>query len=192
MSITITGTNFDLGDSIKNTIQHQINELFDHYGLVAKQVHVTFKKNGHGIFTSHIDAIIKEGSFRIANNADAGDAISAFELAIKNVKHSLVKCKSKLSDIKKRNATKTTEAIKSIIEVDQIAVENEQNISYPEQKINILSEKSIHLEEMDANEAIILMNLANLPAYPFIDTKTKQTCFIYNRKDGNVSLIVLK
>ena len=59
-------------------------------------------------------------------------------------------------------------------------------------KPNIINEKITNIETITVDEAIMKMNLANLPALVFVNIQSKHINVVYHRKDCNISLIDLK
>ena len=55
--------------------------------------------------------------------------------------------------------------------------------------LKVIDEKSTDIEELSVEEAIMKMDLQNLPALVFINNKNKRLNVVYHRKDGNISWI---
>ena len=53
----------------------------------------------------------------------------------------------------------------------------------------IIAEKQTPLEELTVADAVMRMNLANLPALMFLNKKTGNYNVVYKREDGNISWI---
>ena len=56
-------------------------------------------------------------------------------------------------------------------------------------KHQIVSEKNTTIEELSVDDAIMKMDLANLPALVFINSQNKRLNVVYHRKDGQISLV---
>lgn len=54
---------------------------------------------------------------------------------------------------------------------------------------NIVAEKAITIESLSVDDAIMTMDLENLPALIFQNIETGRMNFIYHRKDGNISWV---
>jgi hypothetical protein len=57
------------------------------------------------------------------------------------------------------------------------------------QSLNVITEKTTDIESLTVNEAIMKMDLADLPALVFINKQNKRINVVYQRKDGNISWI---
>jgi len=55
--------------------------------------------------------------------------------------------------------------------------------------VKIISEKSTEIEKLSVSDAIMKMDLANLPALIFINEENGNINAVYHRKDGNISWI---
>ncbi len=55
--------------------------------------------------------------------------------------------------------------------------------------MKVVDEKTTNIEELSVEEAIMQMDLQNLPALVFINNKNKRLNVVYHRKDGNISWI---
>ena len=53
------------------------------------------------------------------------------------------------------------------------------------QSLNVITEKTTDIESLTVNEAIMKMDLADLPALVFINKQNKRVNVVYQRKDGN-------
>jgi len=61
-----------------------------------------------------------------------------------------------------------------------------------EEKLKIIQEKITNIETITPNEAVMKMDLANLPALVFVNQDSGRINVVYHRKDGNISLIDIK
>lgn len=69
-------------------------------------------------------------------------------------------------------------------------MENEERESDElDQSLNVINEKTTDIEELSVDEAIMKMDLADLPALVFINKLNKRINVVYHRKDGNISWI---
>ena len=58
-----------------------------------------------------------------------------------------------------------------------------------DQSLNVITEKTTNIEELTVEEAIMKMDLADLPALVFINKNNKRINVVYHRRDGNISWI---
>jgi hypothetical protein len=55
--------------------------------------------------------------------------------------------------------------------------------------MRIINEKESEIESLSVEQAIMKMDLLDLPALAFMNNKNGKINFIYHRKDGNISWI---
>ena len=67
-------------------------------------------------------------------------------------------------------------------------MENEES-DQMEDSLKVVSEKNTDIESLTVEEAIMKMDLQDLPALVFINKKNKRLNVVYHRKDGNISWI---
>ncbi len=75
-------------------------------------------------------------------------------------------------------------ATKSVIADDGQDIEDDNPV--------IIAEKQTSIERLTVADAVMRMNLSNLPALMFINKKTDEHNVVYKREDGNISWIESK
>ena len=68
----------------------------------------------------------------------------------------------------------------------------ESDIDDNEKSPTIIAEKPSNVESLSVKDAVMKMDLLNLPALLFINDATKKLNLVYYRKDGNISWIDTK
>lgn len=58
-----------------------------------------------------------------------------------------------------------------------------------EKEINIVKTKTHHVKPMNAEEAVLQMNMLGHSFFVFLDSETNKTGIVYRRKDGDYGLI---
>ena len=74
----------------------------------------------------------------------------------------------------------------------QISVINYQNIDNHENSPTIIAEKPSNVENLSVKDAVMKMDLLNLPALLFTNDASRKLNLVYYRKDGNISWIDTK
>ena len=68
----------------------------------------------------------------------------------------------------------------------------EEDIENVEQSPTIIAEKASNIENLSVKDAVMKMDLLNLPALLFINDASKKLNLVYYRKNGNISWIDTK
>jgi ribosomal subunit interface protein len=201
MQVKITGSNIELGSSIQQYVNEQLSKAITKFINKIDTAEVFFSKQSQ-VFTANIviNEAIKKG-ITIKANGDAGDIYGAFNEALKKATTQLRRYKDKLHDYNKESIknieAKLFSATKYVIPPLPYDVFNEMEQEDNKLKTNVeqslkhrtIAEKTTIIEELSIDEAIMKMDLANLPALVFIDSQTKRLNVVYHRKDGQISLI---
>jgi ribosomal subunit interface protein len=204
MDIRVIGSNMDVGESLKQYVEEHVNRHVTKYFDTAIFADVHFSKQGSGQF--HVNIVVNEGvkggGIVIKSNYEAGDIYGCFNEAMSKAAKQLRRYKRRIKNYRRdRGGLKISndpaqmyDASKYIISVDEYLdiEENEQSVVEREEKptsLNIVTEKTTDIEELSVDDAIMKMDLANLPALVFVNKDNQRINVVYHRKDGNISWI---
>ena len=183
MQVIVSGKHLDIGDSLRNhivdSVEHNVVKFFER----AIKAHVIVSKQNYFFKT---DIIVNEGTgtgIIIKSNAESEDPYISFDDAMKKLSKQLHKYKTKIKNHHKRKIEPSNfvESRKYVIAADQ----DEEIGDAPA----IIAEKPFKLEKMSVADAVMHMDLMDLPAYMFINNQTGVANIVYYRKDGNISWI---
>ncbi len=194
----------DVGKSLTNHVQEYITKEVTKYFDKAINSEVHFSKESH-LFKAII--VVNEGvkgGISVKSDAVAGDVYACFNEALAKISKQLKKYKERIKDYRRRRGggLKSVEpnyevfvAPKYILPpleydvFEEMESEEQENILAANENVNIINEKTTDIEELMVNEAIMKMDLANLPALVFINKLNRRLNVVYYRKDGNISWI---
>lgn len=186
MQVEVFGQHISVGDSLQEYTKGKLVEIVGKYFENAPAAHVRYSKHGHEF---HCDIMVNDGTGRhvvIKNNARADEVYHACDLACSKIEKQMRKYKSKLNSHHKhiKISEIETDAMKYVIaasseEQDEAAADNPAIIA--EAPTNILS--------LSVSEAVMRMDLQNLPALMFKNAKSGRVNIVYYRKDGNISWV---
>ena len=109
-------------------------------------------------------------------------AVLRAEVRDENAYPAVDKAVDKISDQIRRQKTKLEKKKKMALGISEAFAEKEE----PEQ---VLRTKNITLQPMDADEAIMQMELVGHDFFAFLDEETKNVSIVYKRNDGEYGLI---
>ena len=96
-------------------------------------------------------------------------------------------CVDEIIDLLTRQIRKNkTRLEKRIYQGVPLAFDNEY---VDEEDYNVIKTKKIELTEMDAEQAILQMNMLGHTFFLYKDQKTKNVCVVYKRNDGDYGII---
>lgn len=201
MEIRVLGSNMEVGDSLASYTTEHIEKVVKKYFENAVRSEVHFKKDGH-LFK--VLLMVNEGVKKgvvVKSDGDAGDAYGALNEAIKKAENQLRRYHDRLKNYRHNSGIKSMEpdykslnATKYVLPPLPYDVFNEMELeskNSEKEKNNhkVISEKNTEIETLELDEAIMKMDLANLPALVFINKNNGRMNVIYHRKDGFISLI---
>lgn len=203
MQIRTIGANMEIGDSLNNHVKENLKKEVAKYFGNAIDAQVNFSKD---VSDFKVVILINEGvkgGIRVKSNANAGDAYSAFNSAKEKAAKQLRRYKRKLKNHHKAIDLKEIDFLDSIYEspkyviseqIEEDSFDNENlDVGNENQKtFDVITEKTTDIETLTIDDAIMKMNLADLPALAFVNVESKKLNMVYHRKDGDISLIDLK
>ena len=204
MDIRVLGSNMEIGDALTVYVEEHLNRHISKYFDKAIFADVHFSKQNNQFFVNIIVNEGMKGGIAIKSDGLAGDAYSCFNEAMERVAKQLRRYKRKIKNYRREKGglksveinEKGYDALKYIVSaipnplLEEEEIEEEDNIDInQEDKLKIISEKNTEIEKLTVDEAIMKMDLANLPALVFINNTNNRINVVYHRKDGNISWI---
>jgi len=188
MEIKITGQHISVGDSLKGYAEGKLKEVVSKYFEHAVSSAVHFVKDGHKV---KCDIMVHEGTGRhtlTKSEALCDDIYSSFDIALARCEKQLRRYRSRLKD--RHNKVKLSEA-QPDLKVKKYVIEpvrDEEEVNLEDNPI-IIAEKDHHLEALSVSEAVMKMDLENVPAVMFKNTKNDRINMVYYRSDGNIAWV---
>jgi len=203
MEIRVLGSNIEVGDSLTEFAKDHLEKMVKKYFENAVKLEIHFKKEAH-LFKAVL--IVNEGVKKgivVKSDGEAGDVYGALNEATKKAENQLKRYHDRLKNYRHNSSIKSIEpdykslnATKYVLpplpydmfaEMEE-STKNEIKVE-AKNNIKIISEKNTEIETLETEEAIMKMDLANLPALVFINKNNGRMNVVYHRKDGLISLI---
>lgn len=200
MDIRVLGSNMDVGQSLTSYVEENLSKSIKKYFEKAVGATVHFSKNNQMFkVVITVNEGVK-GGINVKSDAEAGDVYGCFNEAsekcakqlrrykrrIKNYRRNGGGIKSSEPDYKALNAMKYVLPPLAYNVFEEMESEESDNL---DDSVKIVDEKTTDIEELSVEEAIMKMDLQNLPALVFTNSKNKRLNVVYHRKDGNISWI---
>lgn len=191
MQVEVSGQHISIGSSLKEYVEGKAQEVVGRYFGDAPRTHVHFSKQNRSFVC---DIIMHDGTGRhmvIKSNNVSDEVYSAFDGSMSKLEKQLRRYKSKLNSHQKR--MKVSEAIpdsmKYVISPSSEDHEDEDMQEFDVDNPVIVAEKPTSIMSLSVGEAVMKMDLENLPALMFKNAKTERVNVVYYRKDGNISWV---
>ncbi|WP_414044750.1 ribosome hibernation-promoting factor, HPF/YfiA family [Macrococcus equi] len=176
----IHGDNITVTDAIRNHIEEKLSKLERYFTNVPDaNAHVKVKTYQDGKSKVEVTIPLKNVTLRAEERHD--DLYAAVDLIVEKLERQVRKHKTKVNR-KFREKGIEKEVFPSLPEVEEGPAEKED-------EIEIIRSKQFDLKPMDAEEAVLQMNLLGHDFFIFNDAKTNDTNIVYKRKDGKYGLI---
>ena len=200
MQVRVVGSNMDIGQALTIYVEEHLAKTVTKYFDKAIDAEVHFSKDGNMF---KVIVIVNEGvkgGIVVKSNAEAGDVYTCFNEACGKSAKQLNRYKSKIKNFRRNGGGlksiepnyKAIDAMKYILPPQAFNVfeeMEEEETDELSQSLNVITEKTTDIESLTVNEAIMKMDLADLPALVFINKQNKRVNVVYQRKDGNISWI---
>jgi ribosomal subunit interface protein len=183
MEISINGKRLDVGDALRGHVEEHLTATVGKYFSRAHDASVTISREAHtfraDISVHPIKGVLAKG------HANADDAYSAFDAAAEHIAKQLRRYKRRLNDHHKgRSGEESTPAQQYIIAAET------QEEELPEQgQPAIIAELPTEIATLSVGEAVLRMDLADVPALMFRNRGNGGLNVVYRRPDGNIGWI---
>jgi ribosomal subunit interface protein len=189
MQVTISGHHMNTGSSLQEYVTDRALGVILKYFPNAVSTNVLFEKRGH-LYVCDIN--LNEGTGRkilVRSSCSSDDPYSSFDSALMKLEKQLRKYKSKIND--KSSRVKTVEAIEVIAATKYTISPTREVLEEDAVDENpvIIAEKQVDIQTLSVSDAVMKMDLENLPALMFKNIKNGKINVVYYRKDGNISWI---
>lgn len=185
MHISISGQHLNTGESLQQYVTERVEQTVGKYfeNAISANIHFTKQHNSYSC-----ELIVNDGTKRhdvVKSAAECDEVYSSFDNALVRLEKQLRKYKSRLKD--RHNRIKVSEIIAPAMKYTIQPHREEQEIT--EDAPLIISEKPIEIAAMSVSDAVMKMDLEDLPAVAFFNEKTKRINIVYYRKDGNIAWV---
>jgi ribosomal subunit interface protein len=183
MEISINGKRLDVGDALRGHVEEHLTSTVGKYFSRGHDATVTISREAH-LFRADISVHPIKGVLA-KGHANADDAYAAFDAAAERIAKQLRRYKRRLNDHHKGRAGDESIPAQQYI----IAAETEEE-ELPEQgQPAIIAELPTEIATLSVGEAVMRMDLADVPALMFRNRANGGLNVVYRRPDGNIGWI---
>lgn len=175
----IHGDNITVTDAIRNYIEEKLSKLERYFTNVPEaNAHVKIKTYQDGKSKVEVTIPLKDVTLRAEERHN--DLYAAVNLIVEKLERQIRKHKTKV------NRKFREKGVKNDIFPVLSGTEPEEEKG---DEIEIIRSKQFALKPMDAEEAVLQMNMLGHDFFIFNDRETNETNIVYKRKDGKYGLI---
>lgn len=187
MKVTVTGRHLDVGQALRQHVEEGLEAIVSKYFDKAMDATITFEKE-NAFYEADISVRIGRGML-IQGSAGAAEPYAAFNNAADHIAKRLRRYKRRLRD-HHQVATPEVEALEAqqyiLARESETAVGDES--ARPSEPV-VIAEMTTDITSLTVGEAVMRMDLADVPALMFRNAAHGGLNMIYRRSDGNIGWV---
>lgn len=184
MDVAITGKQVDVGAALREHVTDHLNAAVEKYFDKAIDATVTLSREGNSAFHVEI-AVHPISGMLVKGGGSANEAYAAFDTALERIAKQLRRYKRRLKeDHGRRGDNDSLPALQYVLQPDADDIEVEEH-----GEPTIIAELPTSITAMTVSDAVMRMDLEDVPVVMFRHDKTGVLNVIYRRSDGNIGWI---
>ena len=193
MQISVAGKGVDVGEALRKHIEAQVDEHVHKYIDRVTSVNVVVSREAHLFRVDITGNLGTHAGLVIRSRGQQEDVYAAFEEALAKISNQLRRYKRKITNHHAKNDAKSVIDIataprqvkgrKYTLTPEAGEREDETHASL------VIAETSTDIHTMTVSEAVMKMDLQELPALMFFNSAHGRLNIVYRRDDGNISWV---
>ncbi len=180
MQLTVKGKHLDVGDSLRAHVQEQLEHTAKKYFRDPIEATVIFSKEKNHLFKADI-SIHVGGGIVLQTHHEAADPYPAFDAAAKAAGKRLSRYKDKLRDHRKSEP--------DVLAAAYTTLTSDENQAEGGTGGAVIAEMETQILTLAVADAVMRLELGNMPALMFHNPKHGGLNLVYRRKDGNIGWV---
>lgn len=186
MQIKISGKNVAVGDSLRDFTTKEIDNLIDKYVGDSLDATVIIGKD-HRLFDVEVLLHLSKG-FIIKTDGSSDDPYKAVSSALERLEERIKKHKIRIKN-KQRRSNWEEGAISA---TGYVIERKESAVTDSEEEHLIIAEQEKYILSLSVSEAVMKLDLGELPVTMFRNLETGKINVVYKRPDGHIGWIDYK
>jgi ribosomal subunit interface protein len=184
MQLSIKGKQIDVGEALRTHVETQLKEITGKYFSSPLDAHVTFSREAH-MFRADITVHAGRG-IQLQSNASASEPYPAFDAAAERIAQRLKRHKNRIKhhDHEPSARVEAMQASSFVLHGD----DNDQEEALNDNPV-VVAEMTTPIETLTVSEAVMRLDLGDLPAMMFVNRAHGKLNMIYRRPDGHIGWV---
>ena len=184
MQLSVKGKQIDVGDALRSHVEAQLKEITGKYFSDSLDAQVTFSREAH-MFRADI-AVHAGRGILLQANASANEPYPAFDTAAARIAGRLRRYKNKIKHHHHENGRQEEAKLAQafVLQAEEHDREEEANDNPV-----VVAEMTTPIEALTVSEAVMRLDLGDLPALMFHNRKHGGLNMIYRRPDGHIGWV---
>jgi ribosomal subunit interface protein len=186
MQISVSGKGVEVGESLRTHMEQQIDEHVKKYIDRVTQMHAVVSREAHLFRVDITGNLGTHAGMVVRGRGEAPDVYAAFDEALQRVSKQLRRYKRKITNHHKGDAppvSRLVRGMKYVLPPEAGEQDDDKNPGV------IIAEKPTDIETLTVSEAVMKMDLQDLPALMFFNSAHGGINVVYRRTDGNISWV---
>lgn len=183
MQLTVKGKQLDVGESLRQHVADTLKDVVGKYFSTPIDAQVTFSREGH-LF--HADIVVHAGrGIMVQSRAQAPEPYVAYDEATAKVGERLRRYKNRLKDHHKHDHEPAAPVIAQYNVLHGQSADEETTADNPV----VVAEMTTPIETLTVSQAVMRLDLGDLPALLFRNRAHGQLNMCYRRADGHIGWV---
>ena len=188
MQISVSGKGVEVGESLRTHVEAQIEEHVTKYIDRVTTVHVVVSREAHNFRVDITGNLGTHSGLVIRSRGESPDVYAAFDLSLEKAGKQLRRYKRKItnhhsSQSEPAPASKRVKGVKYVLPPETGEQEDDKHSGL------VIAEAPTDIDTMTVSEAVMKMDLQDVPALMFFNSSHGRLNVVYRRNDGHVSWV---
>jgi len=185
MQLSVKGKQIDVGEALRGHVEAQLKDIIGKYFSDGIDAQVAFSREAH-MFRADITVHAARGIV-LQSNAMANEPYPAFDLAADHIKKRLRRYKNKIKHHHHETGNRSeAEMIANAFVLHGGEAEREEEAN---DNPVVVAEMTTPIDILTVSEAVMRLDLADLPALMFRNRAHGGLNMIYRRSDGHIGWV---
>jgi ribosomal subunit interface protein len=188
MQVIVSGKHVDVGESLRAHIEAKLAAAVSKYVDRVNTIKVVVSKEGHDFRVDISGNLGTHSGITLQSRMQGNDPYAAFDSAAEKIEKQLRRYKRQITN-HHNNAPADTVPAKGVSGRYQvISAEDELEEAAVDNPL-VIAENDTHIEHLTVSDAVMRMDLGDLPALLFINAANEKLNMLYRRTDGNIAWV---
>lgn len=183
MQIKVSGKNIDIGDSLREYTEKEVDNLIDKYVGEPIDANIVIEKD-HRLFDVEACLHLYKG-FVIKSNGTSDDPYKAVALALERLEDRIKKHKNKIKNKHRRSEWETEASNAKGYVLERKDSTTEEN----DEEHLIIAEQEKYVLPLSVSEAVMKLDLTDMPVVMFKNAESGRINIVYKRPDGHIGWV---
>lgn len=187
MQVIVSGKQVDVGESLREYIEEKTQAAVSKYIDRINVIKVVLSKEGYAFRVDISGNIGTHAGLTLKSRTEGTDPYGAFDTAIEKIDKQLRRYKRQLTD--HHNGRHGASDEESAYQGTQYVISTEDEPDEGEDNPLIIAENTTQIERLTVSDAVMRLDLGELPVLLFINDANDQLNVIYRRADGHIAWV---